>query len=351
MKSKEKRKEFYSQKNVDVAKQKYFKGEITSKEYLDIRHFERLQQSRRLRESNKIDKEIIQEYKKLQKVIDKKSKKEKYKEEQKSIMKALEEKTFLSLRVKESWKKHLNNQITFKQYQEIKHSERLKYLRGNIWKDIAKKNAKESKKEYRLRPEIKEYQKEYRLRPEVKLSREKYRQKNKDKLNKESKEYYYKNKLELLKKGVEYRNKNREKINQRARDYNKRPEVKAKRKKDLNYVLKERLRASLKDAFKRYSTTGKIMSSRKYEVDYKEIIEHLKPFPEKRKEYHIDHIIPLSRFNFDDPKQVKKAFAPENHQWLPKEINQWKGDRLIIPMTKEQQDKLLKRLKKEQNYY
>jgi len=34
-----------------------------------------------------------------------------------------------------------------------------------------------------------------------------------------------------------------------------------------------------------------------------------------------------------------------------KEINRWKHNRLIIPMTKEQQDKLLKRLKMKKEYY
>ena len=69
------------------------------------------------------------------------------------------------------------------------------------------------------------------------------------------------------------------------------------------------------------------MSSKKYGIDYKEIIEHLKPFPEDLSKYHIDHIIPLCSFRFineDDSinfEEIKKAFAPENHQWLLKEEN------------------------------
>lgn len=34
------------------------------------------------------------------------------------------------------------------------------------------------------------------------------------------------------------------------------------------------------------------------------------------KNYHIDHIIPLNKFDFKDTGQIKLAFSPENHQWL-----------------------------------
>ena len=68
------------------------------------------------------------------------------------------------------------------------------------------------------------------------------------------------------------------------------------------------------------------------------------PEPKNGNIYEVDHIIPLCMFDHNDPKQVKRAWAPENHQWLPKEINRWKSDRLIMPMTEEQKEKLLKKL-------
>ena len=86
-----------------------------------------------------------------------------------------------------------------------------------------------------------------------------------------------------------------------------------------------RLRMSLNHAFKKYTKTGKIMPSKKYGVDYKEIIEHLKPFPEDLSNYEIHHIRPLHTFNFTnkdgstDLKEVSKAFAPENHKLFTKE--------------------------------
>ncbi len=67
------------------------------------------------------------------------------------------------------------------------------------------------------------------------------------------------------------------------------------------------------------------MSSKEYGVDYKAIIRHLKPFPEHISNFHIDHIKPLCSFDLTNPSEVKKAFSPENHQWLLAEDNLKKG--------------------------
>ena len=88
------------------------------------------------------------------------------------------------------------------------------------------------------------------------------------------------------------------------------------------------------------------MSSKRYGIDFKKIIKHLGPAPEDGNTYEADHIIPLSMFNHDNPKNVQKAWAPENFQWLTREINQWKGDRLIKPLTDEEKAKLQSELTK-----
>ena len=67
------------------------------------------------------------------------------------------------------------------------------------------------------------------------------------------------------------------------------------------------------------------MSSRKYGIDYKAIIKQLKPFPADLSNHHIDHIRPLCTFDLENPEEVKKAFAPENHQWLTVHDNLSKG--------------------------
>lgn len=95
------------------------------------------------------------------------------------------------------------------------------------------------------------------------------------------------------------------------------------------FNIRYRLRISLCRAFSTYTKTGKVISSKRYGIDYTAIIEYLGPCPGDRDKYHIDHIIPLSTFDLRDKKQVKKAFAPENLQWLTAKKNQKKGNKLV----------------------
>jgi hypothetical protein len=130
--------------------------------------------------------------------------------------------------------------------------------------------------------------------------------------------------------------KYREKRKAYWKEYCKRPEFRARvREKerfrlhnDLAYAIEDRLRRSLLHAMNKYSETGKIMSSSKYGLNWKEIIEHLKPFPVNLKDFEIGHIIPLHTFNLTDPLEVRKAFAPSNLQWLTREENRKKSGKL-----------------------
>ena len=107
--------------------------------------------------------------------------------------------------------------------------------------------------------------------------------------------------------------RHREKRAEYWKEYGKRPEVRARirekeklrRKTDMYYAISDRLRRSLRHALTKYSKTGKIMNSKKYGLDWREIIESLKPFPKNLKDYEIDHIIPLRTFNLNDTKEIK----------------------------------------------
>jgi hypothetical protein len=108
----------------------------------------------------------------------------------------------------------------------------------------------------------------------------------------------------------------------------------AKRKKeDMNYVIAKRIRYRVRDALEEYTKTGKIWKAKQLGIDYKKIIEYLKPFPKDITKYHIDHIKPLCSFNFINEdgstnlEEVRKAFLPENHQWLLARDNILKGQR------------------------
>lgn len=96
---------------------------------------------------------------------------------------------------------------------------------------------------------------------------------------------------------------------------------------DPYHALVSRLRSRVRRAFNEYTLTGKVRTSKDYGIDYDAIIHHLGPCPGNRDDYHIDHIIALSRFDLNDPLQVKEAFAPSNHQWLTIAENIKKGNK------------------------
>jgi len=189
-----------------------------------------------------------------------------------------------------------------------------------------KKKDKEYQKEYKQRPEVKQKDRERqrirRQRPEVKkkgkVYQKKYWKKNKEDLNKKNKERR-ENNIEVYKeRDKEYCKNHREQINKR---------LKKKWKINKNFNIRMRLGHLLRYALSTYTKTGKTMNSKKYGIDWGAVIEYLKPFPEDISNYHIDHIKPLCSFNLEDPEEIKRAFAPENHQWLLAEENLVKGGR------------------------
>jgi hypothetical protein len=160
-----------------------------------------------------------------------------------------------------------------------------------------------------------------------------YMEKNPEKI-KEIKEYQKKwrekNKIKLIESRKIYRDKNRGKFYTYKHKHNYASEYQKRRKlRDKGYAVMMRLRSLLHWALTQYSETGKVKHSNEYGIDYKAIIEHLKPFPKDMEKYHIDHIIPLSSFDLTNPEEVKKAFVPENHQWLLAEENLKKGKKII----------------------
>ncbi len=211
---------------------------------------------------------------------------------------------------------------------------------------ISKQSKKQSKEYYEKNKErISKRRDEHRSKPRIKERNKiiaiKYRERNEKKIKRREKEYRkrlevrearkkyweeYSSRLETKNRKRKYREDNKKHIRGWMNKYNK-----ERRKIDKDYKIRMNLRTRLLQAFKRYSKKGKITTSKKYGINYKAIIEHLKPFPENIENYHIDHIIPLSLFNFNNPKHIKIAFAPENHQWLTVEENLIKKDRLIIP--------------------
>lgn len=172
------------------------------------------------------------------------------------------------------------------------------------------------------------YLKEYRKKTNC---RKKYYYQNRKSSIEYSKEWYGENKerkKETDKK--RYRNKYNE-IRFEAKEYYKKNSIKIKIKNaiyrknrfivDQEFRVKLRLRHRLNEAFKRYSKNGKVSNSKDYDINYNDIFNYIGKCPGDLKDYHIDHIIPLCIFNFDNVDHIKIAFLPENHQWLEKNKN------------------------------
>ncbi len=228
-----------------------------------------------------------------------------------------------------------NRQKYCKRCSKEKRKEWMKeYLEKTEEKRILKGREYYKKNKERIREYNKEYKKKYRSRPKVK-----------ERIKEYNKEYSQKNKGRIKERIKEWYEKyyQRPKVKERMKEYNSRPKVKEKkndirrkrRKIDLNYRIKTNLRSLLTTAFKNYSKNGKQYTSKKYGINFTKIIEHMKPFPKDIENYHIDHIIPLSWFDFNNSKEIKWAFAPENHQWLKAEENIIKGNRKIYISQKE----------------
>ncbi len=160
--------------------------------------------------------------------------------------------------------------------------------------------------------------------------RKQYYHDNKEK----SKQYYENNKKHIKQYNLKYRKDNNKKIRQRLeknKDHSNNYQNnyrKLRRKTDSSYAVLCRIRYRLSGAFKLYSKNGKAKSSDEYGINYKAIIEHLKPFPAHRELFHIDHIKPLASFDFSKESEIRKAFVPENHQWLLAEENLKKGSKI-----------------------
>jgi 16S rRNA G966 N2-methylase RsmD len=169
-----------------------------------------------------------------------------------------------------------------------------------------------------------------------KIVKKEYYERNKEKIIPNQLERYNNKRVEIQEQRKDYRQKNREKIRQHQREY-----VKNKKSTNQNFVIQMRLRRLVLQAFDKYTKTGKVNPSIKYGIDYEKIIEHLKPFPKDMSKYHIDHIKPLCSFNFINEdgstnlEEIKKAFAPENHQWLSAEENLSKNKSLTWEKEKD----------------
>ncbi len=161
-----------------------------------------------------------------------------------------------------------------------------------------------------------------------------YRAKNVEKMKARSKKYYHNNKEKIAERMVLWFKQNKDAIYRQQSKY-----LKKQRENNAPSSIAAKLRNLVYCALRWHTTTGKTVTSSKYGIDYKAIIDHLGPHPNTlgvEGDFHIDHIIPVSAFNLNDLEQVKIAFAPSNHRWLPAHENRLKNASLpsadIVPV-------------------
>ena len=174
-----------------------------------------------------------------------------------------------------------------------------------------------------------------------------------------SKKYYYKNRDRILERKKKYREDNKDKIIEQKRRSDKKNIARKriwqakwvkdnrdkinkrdrhKRKTNAQFNIRSRLSTRFRSALRNYIETDRFTICRDKNIDYKAIIEHLKPFPGDISNYHIDHIIPISFFDLTDPEQVKKVCSPINFQWMKSDCNFNKNDEIDFVKYPEQKE-------------
>ncbi len=201
------------------------------------------------------------------------------------------------------------------------------------WKCYIKKLKEESLSKDEIRERKNKWARDNRDKLEA--NHKKWRDKNKEKCIASTKKWQYENPERAYLLNKKWREENRDKCNEMIKKNKKKNHIKIKQYEQTpKRKFSIRLRMGVVRALKKYTKEGKVKSSDKYGINYEKIIEKLKPFPKDRSKYHLDHIKPLCDFKLinkdgtQNLKEIKKAFSPENYQWLLVKENLSKGGRI-----------------------
>src|ERR1035437_2502360 len=108
--------------------------------------------------------------------------------------------------------------------------------------------------------------------------------------------------------------------------------VSDRKKRDPIYALTCSLRYKIRLYFKWFSTHGKQLSCAKYGICIKGIVSHVGARPGG--DYDLDHIIPVSAFNWDIPGDIINVNNPHNFRWIIKKENKDKSDIVFFDLIK-----------------
>jgi hypothetical protein len=179
-----------------------------------------------------------------------------------------------------------------------------------------------------------------RYHENLEVNREKAREYGK--INREARikygQSYYLNNSELVKakvreyyyKTIEYQRERKEEyyvINKETILARNQKNLTKRLREDPQFKFKRTMRSRIQSAFKSYSINGKAMTSKEYGINFFEIYNKLGPRPSSN--HHLDHIIPLHLFNYDNKEHVRLSNLPCNLRWTTKEDNLRKSGRLV----------------------
>jgi len=97
-------------------------------------------------------------------------------------------------------------------------------------------------------------------------------------------------------------------------------------KTDSEYRIKKLVRLAIKHSFQKIDKKKELPTA-KYGIDFTEIYKKIGNRPDSS--FHLDHIIPLAAFDFNNLDHVRLSHLPENLRWLEKKENLKKQDKII----------------------
>lgn len=157
----------------------------------------------------------------------------------------------------------------------------------------------------------------------IKESDRKYRESHKEQRNLSSKKYYNSNKESVLDWRKQYKKEHKKEINIKKKENHKR-----RMDTDPVYRTQMNIRCNINSLFRR-SASKKSKKCAEYGIDFNKIFNKIGPRP---KDHHLDHIIPISKFDLNDPEHVKAAWSADNLRWLQGRENILKRDSIIFEL-------------------
>ena len=197
-----------------------------------------------------------------------------------------------------------------------RNKERLKKKRAEYYA-LNKERLNEEGVKYRDRNKerLKEYYSHNKERKGEYLAE--YRARNKERLREKNAEYKARTKERLMEKQAEYRARNKERLKERDAEYRARPLQR----------LKMRIRDRLRN-LKRCGRSNLDVSEpeRFIGCTWEQMLEHLGgDIPSG---YELDHIIPLCKYDLNNPEDLHNAFNYRNTQLLSSPVHRKKGTKL-----------------------